>query len=414
MSTPSVLEHLQEAGSAAEVWWDSSPLDFPLWRRQFLATAPDEASRERWSAQLDRFLPADSSRPSLVRGVTTNPSLVAKSVLAQPTAWRDTTRKLIEQQARPDVESVFALVYQEALRRATAFMLPMWNATGGRFGWVSGQLDPRYMFDTDRMLEQALELAAINPNLMVKVPGTAQGYQVVRQLVARGISINGTLSYTVPQFTACSAAVTSGLAEAGRRGVDTSRWRAVFTHMIGRFGSNLDVQYEAAARGIELSQAETRWAELAIAKRIHHGIRDQRLPVKLLLSSLLADDPAQGATSLSMHLEQTAGGAVAYTCKPQFVADLMRRDDEATAFRSGAIDDEVPAAVLAKLLRLPSFHRAYDPDGMVPEEFAHYGAFVSTYVEVMQNTRNLIDFVARHVQEQAVPAAPLALSGTAV
>ncbi len=363
---PSVLEELQHAGGSAEIWWDSSPLDFPRWRDRQLATAPDQGTRERWQEQLDRFLcPATPDR-SLVRGITTNPSLVAQSVLASPDSWRNDIQELIRYQLAPDVESTFSLVYEEALRRAAREMLPMWQATDGEFGWVSGQLDPRHMLRADLMLEQALRIARISPNLMVKVPGTQQGYEVVRQLVARGISVNSTLSYTVPQFTACAEAVESGLKQAHDQGIDTGRWRAVFTHMIGRFGANNDLRYEAAIREIELSRTDLRWAEVAVLKRIHTLIRENGHPLKPLLSSLEVDDPAQGSSTLSMHLEESAGGAVVYTCKPQFIADVMRRESELPVFGTRAIEQEVPADVLEKLMWLPSFHRAYDRPACIP------------------------------------------------
>lgn len=406
---PSVLHELQQTGKSAEIWWDSSPLDFPRWRQRQLDTAPDKETRNRWQEQLDRFLCPSTPDQSLVRGITTNPSLVAQSVLASPESWRDDIQELIRYQLSPGVESTFSLVYEEALRRAAREMLPMWRATDGKFGWVSGQLDPRHMLDADLMLEQALRIARVSPNLMVKVPGTKQGYQVIRQLVARGISVNSTLSYTVPQFAACARAVEAGLAKAHAQGIDTSHWRAVFTHMIGRFGSNRDLRHEAAIRDIELTATDLRWAEVSILKRIHRLIQDNGHPLKPLLSSLEVDEPRQDGGTLSMHLEQSAGGAVAYTCKPQFIADVMRRESELPVFDPGAIDQEVPADVLEKLMWLPSFHRAYDPEGMRPDEFAHYGAFVSTYAEVMSNTRKLIDFVAHQFQTVTSSARPLLL-----
>ncbi|MHC0430283.1 transaldolase family protein [Streptomyces sp. O3] len=396
---PSVLERLQDVNESAEIWWDSSPLDFPAWRDELLASAPDLTTRGRWAEQLARFLSPQNPQHSLVRGVTTNPSLVAQSVLAAPERWSTRVRALIRDRPLADVEDTYAAVYQDVLSRSAAEMLPTWQASDGRYGWVSGQLDPRLTFHTDGMLQQALRLAQLAPNLMVKVPGSAEGYRVIEELVARGISINSTLSYTVPQFMACAEAVERGLARARASGVDATRCRAVFTHMIGRFGANLDLRYEAEARGIDLSQTDLRWAEIAVLKRIHTIIRERALPLKPLLSSLLADDPQQGATTLALHLEQTAGGDIAYTCKPRFIADMMRREHELDAFRPGAIDEDVPHEVLERLLRLPSFQHAYAHDGIAPEDFAHYGCFVSTYAEVLQNTRKLIDFVARNIQE---------------
>ncbi|MFF9359855.1 transaldolase family protein [Streptomyces griseoluteus] len=406
-----VLEEMQRLSPAAEIWWDSSPLDFPRWRDRFLAGAPDRASREHWEGRLRTFLCPDDPDVSLVRGVTTNPSLVARSVLADPRPWEEWIDRTVRAQPLPDLDHTFHLVYEEALRRAARAMRPMWEATGGRYGWVSGQLDPRLMFHAGAMTEQGLRIARIAPNLMVKVPGSAAGYQTIRTLVGHGISVNNTLSYTVPQFLACVDAVNGGLRDAARRGVDTTRWRAVFTHMIGRFGANTDLRHEAAARDVELTATDLRWGEIAVLKRIHRLIAEHGHPVKPLLSSLEADDPAQGFGGLSMHLEHSAGGSVAYTCKPQFVADVVRREAELPRLDARAIHAEVPEQVMDKLMWLPSFQRGYLPDGMSSDQFAHYGAFTATYAEVLGNTRRLLDFVARRFQALSSRARPLSLSG---
>ena len=409
MTNLSILEKLQHTNSNAEIWWDSSPLIFPAWQETQLYRAPDSETRRRWSEQLERFMVLDDPNRSLVRGVTTNPSLIAKSILGAPDIWGHRVRQLTRFQSDPDVEGLTWLIYLEAVRQAAKMMMPMWRLTEGRYGWVSGQLDPRDMFDIDRMMEQAMQIARLSPNLMVKVPGTRQGYEVIRRLTARGISTNNTLSYSVPQFVAGICAVKAGLAEAHRQGVDLSKWRCVVTYMIGRFGSQGDLLDEAEARGIALTHTELRWAEVAILKQIQKIISQQNAPIKMLLSSLEVDDPAAGATTLSMHLQETAGADIAYTCKPDFITHLMSRDGEIEHFDPHGIHHGVPDCVMRKLERLPYFCRALESDGMTPDDFSRYGPFVSTHAELNGWTRRLVDFTARHLQpvvEQAEASIP--------
>lgn len=394
---PTVLEKLQQVTDGAEIWWDSPPADFPAWRDGVLDRAPDPTTRRRWTAQFDRFMVLDDPAHSLVRGVTTNPSLIAKSVLNSPDIWSREVRRQATQQKEFDPEPVFGLVYREVVAQSANAMMPMWRYSGGRYGWVSAQLDPRNMFDATAMLEQAVELAGLDPNVMVKVPGTPAGYEVITELVSRGISINNTLTYTVPQFMECVRAVETGLAAAKAAGIDTERWRAVITHMIGRYGSNGDLLAEAEEHGIDLTPLDVRWAEVAVLKRIDRILRARRHPVKMLLSSLEVEHPSVDTNLLSMHLEQTAGAEIAYTCKPDFIEATMRRDGELTEFDREAIDRPVPAPVLAKLERLPYFRNAIEPDGMRPDQFAGHGAFVSTHAEVNRNTRRLLEFIERHI-----------------
>ncbi len=63
------------------------------------------------------------------------------------------------------------------------------------YGYLSGQVDPRDCYNADRMLKQALDIAQISPNIMVKVPGTREGYEVIEKLTARGIATNNTLVF---------------------------------------------------------------------------------------------------------------------------------------------------------------------------------------------------------------------------
>jgi transaldolase len=94
------------------------------------------------------------------------------------------------------------------------------------------------------MLRQAYDLAALSPNVMVKVPGTREGTPVLRELTRRGIATNCTLAYTVPQFVAVAEQVQAGLREARTNDVDLTGWRSVVTHMSARWE---DARSERAA-----------------------------------------------------------------------------------------------------------------------------------------------------------------------
>lgn len=394
----SVLEKLQLTNESLEIWWDSPPGDFPGWRDDLLARAPDAATRRRWAAQFDRFLVPHAPERSLVRGVTTNPSLVANSILGSPRWWSREIHRQATQQRVLDPESLFSLVCQEVIASAANAMMPLWRHSDGRYGWVSAQLDPRHMFDVQRMTDEALQLARLSPNVMIKVPGTLEGYQVIRKLVARGISINNTMSYTVAQFLECARAVEEGLAVTQRTGNRNMPWRAVVTYMIGRYGGQGNLVRDATEHGVELRPLDVRWAEIAVLKSIDQIFRAHSRPVKMLLSSLETED----AGTVSMHLQQTAGANIVYTCKPRFVEAITRRELELVDFDPGAIDEPVPKAVLDRLVRVPYFQQAIQPDGISPERFAEHSAFVATHAEVNRNTARLLDFVKHTIAELPV------------
>ena len=70
--------------------------------------------------------------------------------------------------------------------------LPIFEASGGRYGWISGQLDPRLFTETDQMVHDAEVLHSLSPNVMIKVPASMQGMDVLRILASKAISTNTT------------------------------------------------------------------------------------------------------------------------------------------------------------------------------------------------------------------------------
>ena len=399
-----VLEKLVATNPAAEVWWDSSPLVFETWKQSMLARAP-ESKRADWQAQLARlFDPALALAGEMgFGGATTNPPLSLQAIQNDPAFWTEEIHRIAARNPQADVERVYWLTYLETARCGAEMILPVYHASKGRRGHVSGQVDPRFVSDYDRMLAQGLELAALSPNLMVKIPGSAEGYRVIEELTARGISTNNTTSFTVPQYMACMAAVSRGLDRAWAAGLDMSRWRSVITHMSARLGNVGDLKAQAEARGIVLSPDEIIDAEMAVMKRAYHHGRASGHPSKMLQCSMRVVD--DGTTARSRHLADLAGGDFVYTCPPGFIAQLMQAEDRLPAFDASAIDREPDAALIAKLRQLPYFRQAYDFDGMAPEEFSQFGAFATTATEFAAATRKTVDFVARAMESAQTRAA---------
>ena len=248
------------------------------------------------------------------------------------------------------------------------------------------------------MFAQALDLAQLSPNIMIKCPGSREGYELIRRLTARGIATNNTLAFTVPQFIACMEAVQDGLKIATKNNVDLFRWRSVITHMSARYGTLGDLRSQAESRGIELSEADVRWAELSIFKRGYGILQEKGYPNKMLICSMRISPPTDDGTAASWHIEKVAGGDIVYTCPPKYIGELMEVEDRLRAFDPEAIHEAPPPKTLDKLLRLPYFAKAYEPEGMVPSEFNQHAALIATAAEFSTATRGMVDFVAQQFQ----------------
>lgn len=393
--TEHVLERLAATNPDCEIWWDSSPLIYPSWKTDTLAKDPDPTA-SGWSEQLTRLFDEGAIQAHGrmgFRGVTTNPPLSLQAIKLAPGVWAGRIRQFAEDHPDLDVEGVYWRLYLELVRKGAEMILPVFKATGGRYGFISGQVDPRWVRDGTRMLAQGLEIAAQGENVMVKLPGSKEGYEVLEELTARGIATNNTTSFTVPQYLRCMAAVSAGLLRARAAGVDLSRWRSVITHMSARLGELGDWRAQAAARGIALSLSEIRDGEEAVLKRAYHFGKATGHPSKMLQCSMRIEKDDRTGKTVSRHLQDFAGSDMVYTCPPGFVAGLMPVADELEPFDPAAIDREPRKESVEKLLKLPAFRAAYEFDGMLPDEFAHYGAFKATETEFAAATRQTVDFV---------------------
>jgi transaldolase len=395
-----VLEKLAATNPECEIWWDSSPLVYAGWKEKILKDAPAE-KKAAWAEQLTRLFDAATVQKTGqmgFRGVTTNPPLSLQAIQADPTFWAGEIRKIAKSRGAADIEGIYWETYLDVVRQGAALIRKAWDVSNGKYGYVSGQVDPRFVSDGALMLKQGLELAAIAPNVMVKIPGSKEGYEIIEELTARGISTNNTTSFTVPQYITCMNAVSRGLERAKKAGVDLSRWRSVITHMSARLGNIGDLKAQADARGIALSPEDILHGEMAVMKRAYFHGKNSGHPSKMLQCSMRVTDAGPGGAASSWHISKIAGGDFVYTCPPGYIAQLMQAEDRLPPFEKSAIDEEPPKDVIAKLMRLPYFRQAYEPDGMKPEEFARFGAFVATAAEFAGATRKTVDFVAQSVE----------------
>jgi transaldolase len=309
---------------------------------------------------------------------------------------------LIEENPGRPASELAWLTYKEVVRRGAEMYRPVFEASAGRFGFISGQLDPRLLTETDRMVEEAVELHSLAPNVMIKVPASTQGIDVVRRLTARGIPTNTTVCFTLPQIMASARAAHEGIQLAQANGVDLSRWRAVITMMIGRLTEQPVLDVQAERRGIPLSWQDKHWFGIAVFRRAYRMLSEGGYASKMLACSL-RDGPLVGGKRRFWDVEKIAGGAIVYTCPPYVLEPLFEIGDGLT-FRA-EIEEPVPDTVLAKMAEIPYCIQAYDPNGLELEQFNDHPATVDTAKAFSKGLSSLESFVAERLAQVAlVPA----------
>lgn len=390
----SIFEKLVEINSNAEIWWDSSPLIYPLWKNELVNSLKDSNERQKIKERLLRLYNPDRPEDALFRGVTTNPPLSLSVLSYQKEYWRKFVKRVFRISPYKKAGEIFWQMYKEVVRKGAEMFLPIFEDSGYRQGYISAQVDPRDKDNFDFMLEQAEELATLSPNIMIKVPGTEAGYQLIKELTSRGIPTNNTLSFMIPQFLAAANSVKEGLRIAKANGVDLGQWRSVITFMSARFTSLGDLEKEAEEKGIKLSEKDLRWAELAIMKKACRLIKENGYPSKMLLCSMRISPTIKGKKHC-WHLEKLAGADIVYTCPPKFIGELLLEGNH-IEFRD-QIDEPIPDGVMKKLMKIPYFAKGYDEKGYKPEDFTFHPAVQATAKEFRQAVQGMIDFIKESI-----------------
>ena len=363
MTLSDSVRHARTANDRLEFWLDGHP-------RLYAGTAPPQYAV---ADTLAHRLGDERDARNLARditGVTTNPNLIEQ----YDTAVRRRAPTVLRRSA--DTRD---LRYHRHVASAAETMGEMHKSSGGRYGWVSAQVSPAHTFDTRALVTDGLRLSALGDNVMVKVPGSQQGYAAIEQLVGAGVSVNGTLSFSLAQFEAFGTAVAAARQRLDR--TENDETRTVVTHMAGRVGDALrsyaDVD-RSDARAIRL-------VETALARRGSDLIGEIEPRSSVLISSIRVD---AGAGEECLHLTGTLDKPVAYTITPDTYARL-RLVDTGKLIRPDArlleeLDAVEPGGPAYELIR-PLFDRR-----LPAAEFWTLPQFLQTLAEASSSHLKLI------------------------
>lgn len=200
----------------------------------------DDLSRDRInSGDLQNLIDTKT-----ITGVTTNPAIFGKAL----TNGQAYTRQLDElRTAGVDAQTAVVDMTTDDVRAACDVLEPVYNKTDGYDGRVSIEVDPRIAQDTDETVSQAIELAnkVHRQNVMIKIPGTAEGLHAITKVLAEGISVNVTLIFSLTRYREVLNAWLAGLESARANGHDLSKIHSVASFFVSRVDTEIDAQLEA-------------------------------------------------------------------------------------------------------------------------------------------------------------------------
>jgi transaldolase len=311
-------------------------------------------------------------------GATCNPVIVLAVLKKEWADWKDRILQIARENPAAGEEELAWLLVEEMSRKAAALLKPIYDREKGRNGRLSIQTNPLFYRDAKRIVEQAVRFDSLAPNMIVKIPVTKAGIEAIEEATFRGVSINATVSFTLPQAIAVAEAVERGLSRREREGKDISMMGPVCTLMVGRLDDWLRVIAEK--EGIIADPWVFDWAGVAVFKKAYALYRQRGYRLRLL----------SAAFRNHLHWSELIGGDVVIS--PPF--DWQKRYNASSVTVENRIERPVDPAIVAELSRrFIDFRRAYDEKGMEVPEFDGYGATVRTLRQFCKATADLAAIV---------------------
>ena len=232
------------------------------------------------------------------------------------------------------------------------------------------------------IVEQAVHFNTLAPNMQVKIPVTQAGVQAIEEATYRGVNINATVCFCVPQALAVGEAVERGLRRREAEGLPVDSMRPVCTIMVGRLDDWLHVLEKRD--GIIVTPGYPDWAGIACLKKAYAIFHQRGYRARLL----------SAAYRHHMHWSELIGGDVVLTIPYEW----QRLFNASTIEVKERFQNPVPPEVIETLLRLfPDFQRAYAEDGLSVEAFDSFGptartlrAFIASYHDLVAIIRDFM------------------------
>jgi transaldolase len=200
-----------------------------------------------WLDTLSRDLLNSGQFAALIRdysvtGATSNPTIFAKAITSSD-LYDEQLRALASAGEEDPRELFFALALDD-VREAARLLRPVYDRTEGADGFISFECTPDVADDTEATIEQATDLwqRLDEPNVMIKVPGTAAGLPAIEELTRRGVNVNITLLFAIERYEEVIDAYLRGLATRAEAGARLDKITSVASFFLSRIDTKVDQQ----------------------------------------------------------------------------------------------------------------------------------------------------------------------------
>jgi transaldolase len=311
-------------------------------------------------------------------GATCNPVIVLTVLKKEWSRWKDRIPQLIRELPQATDEQVAWRIVEEMSQQAAVLLMPVFEREQGKFGRLSIQTNPKFYRNVSAIVEQAVHFSELAPNIVVKIPATNAGIQAIEEATYLGVSINATVSFSLPQAIAVAEAVERGFRRRESEKKDINRMGPVCTLMVGRLDDWL--RLVAEKEGIIADPWVFDWAGVAVMKKAYSIFQERgyRLP---LLSAAFRNH---------LHWSEFVGGKVVIS--PPY--NWQKRYNASDIPIENRMDKKVDPSIVEELDRkFTDFHRSYYEDGMRLEEFDDFGPTRRTLRQFAKATDDIVTLI---------------------
>ena len=191
-----------------------------------------------------------------LRGMTSNPTIFEKAITGGK--LYDDLLNSLRPRTDLDAKGRFEVLAIRDIQDAADMFRPVYESTKRRDGYVSIEVSPYLARDMKGSLEEARRLwkSVGRENVMVKIPGTAEGLPAIQQAISEGININITLLFAQEVYVKVAEAYIAGLEQFAKSGGDVSQMASVASFFISRIDSAVDAIIDDPAQGLQGSREQ--------------------------------------------------------------------------------------------------------------------------------------------------------------
>ncbi|MEW6026664.1 MAG: transaldolase [Planctomycetota bacterium] len=264
------------------------------------------------SGELKRLIAEDA-----VSGVTSNPSIFEKAITSS-TDYDEDIKALAhlrqgfggQVKQNKSVDEIYEAITIKDIIATCDLLQDVYKKSNGTDGYVSIEVSPDYAYNMAKTLESARRIfKTINkPNLLIKVPGTREGFEATAHLISEGISVNVTLLFSQADYEGAAYAYIDGLKERVKKGMPLDNVFSVASVFISRIDSTIDKMIDERGK-MKDGNLSSMSGKCAVAnakviyqlyKKIFEGADFKALkgarPQKIVWASTSTKNPAYPAT----------------------------------------------------------------------------------------------------------------------